>query len=241
LTVEQDIAPIGGRVHFHAVVGSTNDIALELLRGGAAHGTVVVAEAQSAGRGRRGRAWRSPPGNLYASIVVRPPAGAANGQLAFVAALGAADSIGPGLPVRFKWPNDLLAAGRKVGGILIEAESGGAVIGLGINVAVAPKEVDYPATSLADQGLAISVRDLLPAVCRALESWYCRWNSEGFAPVREAWLARAAGMGEAMAVRLPASRLSGVFGGMDDDGALLLKTGEGLRRITSGEVLFGHA
>lgn len=242
MTADPDFAPFGSRLHFHAAVDSTNDVALDLLRGGAPHGTVVAAETQRAGRGRHGRAWWSPPGNLYASFIVRPSVGPAMGQLAFVTAVAAADAVGPGVPVRFKWPNDLLVEGRKLGGILIEAETDGAVIGLGINVVAAPKGGVFAATSLAELGVGtFGARELLTAVCGALGSWYARWRGDGFAPVREAWLARADRIGEAMAVRLPASRLSGVFMGIDADGALLMETGDGQRRITSGEVIYGHA
>lgn len=227
---------------FHAVVDSTNDEALTLLRSGAAHGTVVAADAQRCGRGRRGRTWWSPPGNLYASFVIRPAAGADSGQLAFVAAVAAAQALGAAVPVRFKWPNDLLLNGRKFGGILIECEDVGAVIGMGINIIAAPPDTPYAATSLVAEGYAaITPRNLLLSVCRALEAWYARWRVEGFEPVRGAWLARAAGMGQTMAVHLLDDRLSGIFVGLDPGGALVLETDSGRRRVTAGEVSFGHA
>jgi len=227
---------------FYAIVDSTNDEALSLLRSGAAHGTVVAADAQRSGRGRRGRSWWSPPGNLYASFVIRPAAGGDSGQLAFVAAVAAADALGAVVPVRFKWPNDLLLNGRKFGGILIECEDIGAVIGMGINIVAAPADTPYGATSLVGEGYAaIAPRDLLLAVCRALEAWYARWRGEGFEPVREAWLGRAAGMGQTMAVRLIDDRLSGIFVGLDAGGALVLETDSGRRRVTAGEISFGQA
>lgn len=241
-TDEAEISPIGHRVVFDAVVDSTNDVALDLMRNGAAHGTVVAADEQRAGRGRRGRTWWSPPGNLYASVIVRPEAGAAIEQLSFVTAVSAAEALGGQIPVRFKWPNDLLVEGRKLGGILIEAEADGAVIGLGINIVSAPVGVPYPVTSLAEMGYgSFSARELLAAVCLSLETWYLRWIRSGFMPVREAWLARAAWMGQTMAVRSATSELRGVFAGLDSDGALLLETLDGPRRITSGEVVFGQA
>jgi BirA family biotin operon repressor/biotin-[acetyl-CoA-carboxylase] ligase len=238
---EAEISAIGHRIESYAVVDSTNDVALDLMRQGAAHGTIVTAEEQRAGRGRRGRTWWSPRGNLYASIIVRPDVGTAVGQLAFVTAVAASGAVGAGIPIRFKWPNDLLVDGRKLGGILIDAESDGAVIGLGINVASAPDGTPYPVTSLTAIGYGtISVGELLASVCRSLETWYVGWKREGFSPVRDAWLARAAGMGETMAVRSATTEMRGVFAGLDGDGALLLETADGRRRVTSGEVVFGQ-
>lgn len=238
---EAAIPAIGHRIESRDVVESTNDVALELLRSGAAHGTVVTAREQRAGRGRRGRTWWSPPGNFYASVVVRPASGAPAGQLSFVAAVAAAAAIGADVPVRFKWPNDLLIDRRKVGGILIEAEAAGAVVGLGVNIASAPEGTPYPATSLAEAGRrGIVAGDLLAEVCPAFESWYGRWEREGFAPVREAWLARAAGVGEPISVKAADGEFAGVFAALDGNGALVLETAAGSRRITSGEVFFGR-
>jgi BirA family biotin operon repressor/biotin-[acetyl-CoA-carboxylase] ligase len=234
--------PFGHRTSFRAVVDSTNDDALALLRAGAAHGTVVAAESQRAGRGRRGRTWWSPPGNLYASFIVRPPAGRDRAQLAFVAGVAAAEALGAAVPVRLKWPNDLLLDGRKLGGILIECEDVGAVIGIGINIVAAPTAAAHAAASLAGEGYpAVPPRDLLATVCGALEAWYGRWRIQGFAPVREAWLERAAGMGQTMAVRLLDERLAGVFVGLDPGGALMLETESGRRLVTAGDVTFGRA
>jgi BirA family biotin operon repressor/biotin-[acetyl-CoA-carboxylase] ligase len=233
--------PFGHRTSFHAVTDSTNDEALALLRSGAPHGTVVAADAQRSGRGRRGRTWWSPPGNLYASFIVCPAAGPDSAQLALVAAVAAAEALGAGVPVRFKWPNDLLLSGRKFGGILIECEDAGAVIGMGINIGAAPADTPYAATSLAAEGhAAIAPRDLLSAVCRTLGAWYARWFCEGFEPVRRAWLERAAGMGQTMSVRLFDKQVSGIFVGIDPGGALLLDTDMGRRSVAAGEVSFGR-
>jgi BirA family biotin operon repressor/biotin-[acetyl-CoA-carboxylase] ligase len=162
------------------------------------------------------------------------------GQLSFVAAVASAAAIGAGVPILFKWPNDLLIERRKIGGILIEAEAEGAVVGLGVNVASAPEGTPYPATSLVEAGReGLDVRDLLVEVCRAFETWYVRWQREGFAPIREAWLARAAGVGEPISVRTGEGEVAGVFAALDEEGALVLETKGGSRRIKSGEVFFG--
>src|SRR5206468_1374206 len=141
-------------------IGSTNDEATALARAGAGSGTLVWAAEQNTGRGRRGRSWRSPPGNLYLSLVQRPecsPASAA--QLGFVAALGLGDAITElGLRPSYKWPNDVLVNRRKLAGILLESEmtAGGGldfvVIGVGVNIAVAPEGVEFPTTSLVAEG-----------------------------------------------------------------------------------------
>jgi BirA family transcriptional regulator, biotin operon repressor / biotin---[acetyl-CoA-carboxylase] ligase len=232
-------------------VGSTNDEAKTLARSGAADGVLVWAKQQTAGRGRRGRPWVSPPGNLYVSLIVRPngctPAQAA--QLGFVAALGLGDAIlelaGPALrlPLRYKWPNDLLVGGRKVAGILLESETSGGdgvdfvVIGVGVNLASAPQETEFPATSLAEQGAGeIAPAMLLHAFVEHFDAWAARWRGGGFAPLRAAWLRRASGIGEEVRVRLDRATLFGRFLDLDADGALLLDAADGRRRIAAGEV-----
>jgi BirA family biotin operon repressor/biotin-[acetyl-CoA-carboxylase] ligase len=208
----------------------------------------VWADEQTAGRGRRGRAWLSPPGNLYLSLVLRPdgaPSRAA--QLGFVAALGLGDALaaltGPALHLRYKWPNDLLANGKKLAGILLESETSAkdrvdfVVVGIGVNIVSAPVDVEFPATSLAAEGIAgITPPVLLEGFARHFEDWVRRWREEGFAPVRAAWLARASGLGERVRVRLERSTLTGRFLDLDDDGALVLDAAEGRRRIAAGEV-----
>ena len=244
----QPILPETYRLLHYARIGSTNDEAKALARAGAAQGTLVWADEQTEGRGRRGRTWQSPPGNLYLSLVLRPggpPARAA--QLGFVTALALAESVealtGPTLDLRCKWPNDLLANGRKLAGILLESETSDidaidfVVIGAGANLASRPDDVEYPATSLTEQGFpGITPARLLESFVRHVDSWAVRWQEDGFAPVRAAWLARAAGIGEAIRVRLERATVFGRFLDLDEHGALLLETAEGSRRIAAGEV-----
>ena len=222
------------------VVGSTNEEALARMARGDGHGTVVTAGRQSAGRGRRGKTWQSPPGNLYASVIVEPPAGAALGQLSFVAALGAGDALAPVAPVRFKWPNDLLLGDAKLGGILIETAARGAVVGIGINLVSAPDDTEFPATSLSAKVRgAIHPSVLLPRLCQCFEDWFQRWQRDGFAPVRKAWLERASGLGNVIEARLPTRTLTGRFAGLDADGGLMLERADGGHDvITAGEVFF---
>jgi BirA family transcriptional regulator, biotin operon repressor / biotin---[acetyl-CoA-carboxylase] ligase len=240
--------PEGFLLHHHATIGSTNDEARRLAREGAPESTLVWADAQAAGRGRRGRRWQSPPGNLYLSLVLRPDAPPSRApQLGFVAALSLGDALdrlaGLGPSLRFKWPNDVLADGRKLAGILLESEmaAGGGldfvILGIGVNLVSAPRDVEYPATSLAAQGYpAITPAALLEAFAARFVYWTERWRTEGFGPVRTAWLERAGGIGEAIRVRLEKLTLDGRFLDLDEDGALVLEGSDGRRRIAAGEV-----
>lgn len=236
-------------------VGSTNEEAKHLARAGAEDGTLVWARSQAKGRGRGGRDWASPPGNLYLSLVLRPDCPPARApELSFVAALALGATIGSLLPplveLRYKWPNDVLVSGRKIGGILLEAESTGGsriewlVLGVGLNVATFPAEARLPATSLRAEGAAeASVEEALQSFARHFLSWTNRWLADGFGPVRDAWLAHAVGLGEPIVVRLPNQELHGTFVDLDRDGALVLKLPSGgIRRVTSGDVfLAGQA
>jgi BirA family biotin operon repressor/biotin-[acetyl-CoA-carboxylase] ligase len=236
------------RLIAYETIGSTNDELKRLAREGAAEGLVIRAARQTAGRGRRGRTWVSPPGNLYSSILIRPQcSAAAAAQLGFVAALGVAGAIGelaPRVTLRCKWPNDLLANGKKVCGILLETEmvAGGipafVVLGIGVNLASSPHDTPYEATSLAEEGAqGIKPSMMLAAFIRHFAEGLALWRESGFAPIREAWLARAAGLGEPIQVRLERDTLEGRFVDLDDDGALLLGSASGgNRRIAAGEI-----
>ena len=239
--------PAPFRLIAYETIGSTNDEAKRLAREGAAEGLVICAERQTAGRGRRGRAWVSPPGNLYASILLRPecrPATAA--QLGFVAALGVADAVAelaPAIDLRCKWPNDLLANGKKIAGILLETEMVAGdvpdfvVLGIGMNLASSPRDTPYPATALSDQGApVIAPAMMLASLIRHFDRWLSLWREAGFSPIREAWLPRATGLGQPIRVRLERDTLDGRFLDLDDDGALLLGLPEGRRRIAAGEI-----
>lgn len=239
-------------------VDSTNEEAKRRARQGAPDKTLVWAAAQTAGRGRGGRAWVSPPGNLYLSLLLRPgcpPRQAV--ELGFVAAIALGDALqalAGDVPLAFKWPNDVLLRGRKVAGILIEADSRDPavldwlVLGVGANVASHPEGTDFPATSLTAEGLAgVSVETLRDAFARHFLAAMDEWQRGGFAPVRERWKARAVGVGAPVSVRLPNATLRGKFIDLDADGALLLgsetggsETGNGtVRRITAGDVFLG--
>ncbi len=201
------------------------------------------ADRQTGGRGRQGRAWVSPPGNLHASTLVRSRAGdPAAATLAFVAAVALDEAVGgfrASVRPSLKWPNDLLLDGVKLAGILLERHGDAVVAGFGVNLAHAPEGLDRTATSLAAAGIAVPgpaafLQSLAPLFAR----WLGVWRGEGFAPVRERWLARAHPRGTPLAVALPSgARCEGAFDGLAPDGALLLRLANGaMRAIHAADV-----
>jgi len=247
-----DSLPAGYRLARFDSLDSTNEEARRLADKGAGDGYVVWARRQTAGRGRQGRSWQSPEGNLYFSIIVRPKMPARDAaQFSFVSALALGGALSGLLPetveLRYKWPNDLLLDGRKAAGILLESSGGigGAldwlVIGVGLNVAECPAIKDgYPATSLRQAGAGdIEVEGLLMRFLAGFAEWRARWQNEGLAVVRAAWLERAARLGEEIIVRLPGAELKGRFEGLDESGALMLDMADGSRRkVSAGDVFF---
>lgn len=233
-------------------LGSTNAEALARARAGECGPLWITATVQETGRGRRGREWSSPAGNLYASLLLTDPAPQAlAAQLSFVAALALHDAVaecapqlGPLLTV--KWPNDVLLGGAKMAGILIEAETGppfAAVIGMGVNCASHPADTVYPATDLATAGANVTPEALLRALSAAMQKRLVQWDrGQGFAAVRSAWLRRAAGLGQDVRVRLPEREFSGIFDGLDETGRLLVRGEDGITAVTAGEIFgFGQA
>jgi BirA family biotin operon repressor/biotin-[acetyl-CoA-carboxylase] ligase len=231
-------------------LGSTNAEALALARAGERGPLWVTAKSQSAGRGRRGGQWVSPPGNLYATLLlVEPSPPEIAPQLSFVAALAVHDAVaacapqlGPSLKV--KWPNDLLLDGAKTAGILIEGGSEPAfavAIGIGVNCAAHPNDTAYPATDLVGTGALVTPDVLLVALAETMQRRLGQWNrGQGFVAIRADWLKRAAGLGETLRVRLSERDLFGCFKGLDESGRLLLEQAGGVTPITAGEV-FGFS
>lgn len=228
--------------------GSTNAEALARAMHGGDLPLWVLADVQTGGRGRAGRAWSSEPGNLLASLALPLAApAAAVAQLSLVAGVAAVDAIrrsGPPIPgLSLKWPNDILVGGAKLGGILVEAcatRAGPvAVIGIGLNLARAPAGLAAAATSLSVHGNKRKPLEMLAFLAEAMHEWLDLWqNGAGFAGVRAAWLVRCSGLGQRIAVHGAAGPLAGTFAGLDADGALLLAGDDGapLRRITFGDV-----
>jgi BirA family biotin operon repressor/biotin-[acetyl-CoA-carboxylase] ligase len=229
-------------------IDSTNAEARRRAEAGEPGPLWIAARRQTGGRGRRGRAWETGPGNLAATA--KPAAEAA--QMAFVAALAVADlaaAYAPADLVAVKWPNDVLIAGRKVAGVLIEsgAAANGRLwlaVGIGVNLATSPGAVERPATSFAQHLVAPqtdppSPEVALMALAGAFDRWIGVWERLGFQPVADAWTARAHGLGHLCTVRLDHEAFEGVAEGLDPDGALRLRASDGSRRrITAGDVFF---
>ncbi|ATE67054.1 biotin--[acetyl-CoA-carboxylase] ligase [Rhizorhabdus dicambivorans] len=229
-------------MHHIPSTGSTNEDMLALARDGAPEGSWLRAGTQSGGRGRQGRQWVSPPGNLYASTLVRrmsgdPPAP----SLAMVAAV-ALDALLQGWlstdRLVIKWPNDLLADGAKISGILLEGTGDAVVVGIGVNLAHHPDLPDRPATSLAVLGLsAPDPADFAQDLAASFAAWLARWRNEGLGVVLARWQARAHPPGSALRVNAPEGVLEGLYEGLESDGALRLKSADGrVHVVHAGDV-----
>jgi len=201
------------------------------------------ADRQTAGRGRIGRSWDSPPGNLYASTNVRlkagdPPAA----TLALVAAVALVEtllSLAPHLPFQIKWPNDILCEGGKLSGILLERSGDAIIIGIGVNLCFHPVGLDRPVTSLAALGLdAPAPGYFAEDLAKSYATWLNRWRSEGLGSMREAWTAHAHPLGTPLVVNQPdGNNIEGCFDGLAEDGALRLRLADGhIRVIHAGDV-----
>jgi len=234
-------------------IDSTNEEARRRASAGTSGPLWILAHAQTAGRGRRGRSWVSPRGNLMTTLLLDPgcaPSEAA--RLSFVAAVAVHDTLCSWVPagkVRLKWPNDALVDGQKIAGILLETASTGdgqdlswLAIGIGINLVHAPADVGYPATFVNAHGRAPDCLEALETLAAAWDQRFRTLNEQGFAAIRSAWLARAAGLGAEIEVRLPSETIKGRFETLQDDGALELLLPDGQRRrVTAGEVFFPNA
>jgi BirA family biotin operon repressor/biotin-[acetyl-CoA-carboxylase] ligase len=251
--LQADLPPVYELMVFDAV-DSTNDEAKRRAEAGAEHGTLIWAQSQTKGRGRRGNQWVSPTGNLYTSLVLRPDCPVAEAlQLSFVASLALADALGGLLPpladVTCKWPNDVFLNGRKVAGLLLEsaATSGAAldwlVLGMGVNVASAPPDLAGQATSLHGEGAEeVTPAQVLEVFCRHFLTRVEQWREDGFRPLREAWLYRAEGKDGKVTVKLENETFSGRFVDIDQSGALVVEMADSDRRVvTSGDVFMGAA
>ncbi|WFU20245.1 biotin--[acetyl-CoA-carboxylase] ligase [Bradyrhizobium sp. CB3481] len=241
-------------------IGSTNTEAMARVRQGERGPMWFVTTEQTAGRGRRQRAWVAPRGNLASSILevmdISPAVAATLGFAAGLSLEGALQklSVEANLrraePLKFalKWPNDVLAERQKLTGILLEAEAVAGdrlavVVGIGTNVIAAPEGTPTPATSLAALGVHVGAEELFKALAEAWVEFRGIWdNGRGFGDIRKAWLERAFGVGERVAIKTGTTTVEGTFDTIDDTGCLIVRTAEGKRMpITAGEVYFGTA
>jgi len=227
-------------------IDSTNAEALRFARRGEQGPLWVTARVQSAGRGRRGRAWTSGPGNLHATLLLTDPSPPALApQLSFVAALALHDAVVQIAPairphLELKWPNDMLCRGAKLAGILVEGEGAplSVAIGIGVNCTEHPDGTDFPATDLAAEGVKVTpvslFRALSAATVRRLRQWQ---RGEHFAAIRADWLERANGLGRELRVRLTERELTGRFESLDTTGRLLLRLPNGgIEAIAAGDI-----
>jgi BirA family biotin operon repressor/biotin-[acetyl-CoA-carboxylase] ligase len=256
----------GYRLRGYDSIGSTNSEAIEAATAGDPGGIWFAARQQTSGRGRRGRQWESPHGNLAATLLIVPEtAPTLAATLGFVAGVSlnralssilpnglvkigidGADAIGGHSRIALKWPNDVLADGAKLAGILLEASKlpdgrHAVAIGFGVNVVAAPQGLPYPATSLADLGVVRTAEDVFEALSDAWVETFGLWNDgRGIGDVLKHWRASAAGIGAPVAVNQHGDIVRGIFETIDDDGRLIIRADDNRRiAITAGDVHFG--
>ncbi len=233
-------------IHRFETLKTTQDTALDAMRDGAPAGTVIVADAMESGRGRFGNIWQAPKGNLYLSLVLRPPVHHAIGDYALITAVAVAQAVQPFLQkdvsAQLKWPNDVLIQDKKLSGILIEAQwdvakCTGLVIGVGINVLNPPEG----RTSVAEHCASpVTVDAVCEAFLAALQDNLQVYEGQGLSAIRTAWLARAWRLGEEIQFRRVAGEdpIIGVFEGLSEAGALHLRAVDGtLIEMQSGEII----
>lgn len=233
-------------------VESTNEEAKKLAIAGAPAGTIVTAVSQRSGRGRVGRKWTSPPGNLYTSLVLRPRRPLSEvGSLSLVAALAIGHTLGNLLSYvdnwQLKWPNDVLVDGAKISGVLAESEINEAgqlawvVIGMGINVEITPEIADRPVTSLKKQGLEVTVDVVFRKLQENFRALYEVWERDGFEGVKLDWVSHAQGLGCPVYMHLAKTVITGNFVDLGSDGAIIIEDKEGTRhRVLAGDVMLAH-
>ncbi|MCB2009297.1 MAG: biotin--[acetyl-CoA-carboxylase] ligase [Geminicoccaceae bacterium] len=226
------------RLETFGEVTSTNDIIQARAVDGEAEGLVVTATAQTAGRGRRGRSWSSPAGNLYCSFLLRPRPLKNDhpGTLSLVVALSLAEAIGD--PARLKWPNDVLIGGAKVAGILLEMLDDSLTVGMGVNIVHAPGHTPYPVTSLAAEGIDRRCDALLAQFLDCFARNYASWNREGFSVLRDRWLDRAEGIGSTVRLRHGERIHEGRFLALSADGSISIEHEGRIEQYSAGELLW---
>lgn len=214
----------------------------------------ILAREQTAARGRRGRAWQMPPGNFSATLLFRPKVTLPEAALyTFVSSLALEEALalvgGPHARLSIKWPNDVLLNGGKIAGILLESvgqgrQTASLAVGIGVNLAAAPPAdrvepgAVHPVSLLGETGIRIAPEDFLSPLAMAFDRWSRQYETYGFGPIREAWLARAARLGQPLTARTGQEVTEGIFETIDDTGAMILRTAAGPRAIAAADVFF---
>ena len=236
--------PEGMRPIGFETLDSTNSEAIRLLKSGKAfEDTIIIADQQTGGRGRRNASWISPLGNLYMTIVTNVQRRSTAGQLSFVSALALYDGV-----IEFgcsedhlhiKWPNDIIFLKKKLAGILVESAFQHYVVGIGVNIIRPRGELQKIAVGLNEAGLDISPIELACQIAHSFRKWHRMWQSKGFNVIREAWLTRTNGVGKEIKVRFPKGGIeTGIFEGIDSDGCLLLRKTDGHQALVSAAEIF---
>ena len=243
--------PDGYRLQAFLSIDSTNKEAIRQIEAGeGSDGLWVLSNAQTGGRGRRGRKWVSKPGNIYCSLIYETSKDTyTSSQLSFVTSLAVRDTISlfadDGYAVKCKWPNDVLVNGQKISGILLEtytepmSGSNFVIIGIGINIENHPDIAAYPVTHLNKHSREhVSSIDAFTILADKMPYWIAVWQKEGFEAIRRNWLENCKGFGEQLTVKLPDKEIVGRFIDLNGDGALKLDMGGETKLIHSGEVFF---
>lgn len=241
-------------IRHYSSVESTNSLAIELAKANIInHQQVILSDSQVSGRGRYGRVWDSPSGNLYFSLLLKTQKPVLeSSQISFVASVAMGLAIAKlnahRADIFYKWPNDIIINGKKVSGLLLESQMENnlpnfIVVGIGVNIISNPKNTIYLSSSLAKEGFdLLTPRDLLNLFLDQFSVIYQKWLSFGFGPVRNMWLERAYKLNQEVLVNLPNKKLSGYFRDLDKDGNLVLEVNNGQTfLVSSGEVFFGES
>lgn len=233
---------IAFKVHTYASLPSTQDYVKELAEEGLPEGTVVQAIEQRDGRGRHGRKWFSPMGNLYMSVLLRPDCDAKQaGQLSFVAAVALSEAMSDvleeGHKKTLKWPNDILIDGKKVSGILIEKVDDAYVLGMGVNIMNPPD--DAVSLNQVTWEIQVPVHPFRDKVLDKLKYYYEIWQKDGFVPIRDLWMKEAHGLNKNIKISFGDNKKEGVFKEINKEGFLIIEDAKGkIIDINSGEVYF---
>ncbi|NBV06264.1 MAG: biotin--[acetyl-CoA-carboxylase] ligase [Proteobacteria bacterium] len=235
-------------IHQFSEVESTNKTAFELVEAKKIFDhEVILADKQSAGKGRKSRLWSSPQGNLYFSLVLQPKISANKvTEISFVAITALRLSIAAlktDLKIENKWPNDLLINEKKIAGLLLESKISHKncefiIVGIGLNIVSNPDQTIFPASNLKNFGIEISSEIALKNFLNEFENFYKNYLDFGFAGIRKLWLEKAFRLNEKISLKNNDEEISGIFSNLDEEGNLFLETAEGVKKISAADIYF---
>tara|TARA_A100001011_G_scaffold388493_1_gene468230 strand:- start:48128 stop:48886 length:759 start_codon:yes stop_codon:yes gene_type:complete len=237
-------------VRLHTVSSTNEELKMRAINENAPEGLAIASTIQTSGKGRHGRVWESEAGNMYCSVLLRPNCDLSRAsQLGFLAALASSQAIisytGDLQKLDLKWPNDVLLNNKKVGGVLLETINNKnksvdwVILGCGVNLQQHPMQTAFPATSvIRELGIVIEPKEFVNCYLNKLMEWYKVWVSQGFFPVRSAWLKMAFNLNKKLLVKAGDQNIVGIFQDLDEEGALIVKTINGFSKVNAGEVYF---